>query len=77
MAKQLGRFQIVITGTEADGPQEALVVYDMQDATDPELRKSRTKVLESPDFSKKFYDTNITGEFWKDEVAAVKATEGL
>ena len=77
MAKQIGRFQIVITGTSADGPQEALVVYDVQDATDPELRKSRTKTLESPDFTKAIYDANVSGEFWKDELSAVKSTEGL
>lgn len=78
MAKQIGRLEIVIRGTGADGPQECVVRYQVEESTDTTLKGPlRDSVKEAPDFTKKFHDAGTAGEFWKDELDAVKAAEGI
>lgn len=78
MAKQLGKFEIVIRGTEAEGPQEAFVRYFVEDSADTSMRSPlRDTQISSPDFTKKIHDAGTAGEFWKDEVEAAKTAEEI
>jgi hypothetical protein len=78
VAKQVERFEIVIRGTKADGPQSASVSYRLQDSSDTTLKSNfKQKTLTSPNLAKKIHDTGAVGEFWKDELAAVETDEGI
>ena len=78
MAKQIERFEIIIRGTKATGPTEAIVSYRVQDSVNTELlTRFKHKEISSPDFTKKIKDADTAGEFWYDEVAAAETDEGI
>jgi len=79
MAKELGRFEIRVTGTKADGPQSMRVIYQCQDDTDPEL-VAPAKIKDEVDLGdmvKKLHDAGAAGELWTDMIGEVEATEGI
>lgn len=76
MAKQIGKFEIIIRGVEG-GPAQCFRRYIVQDSVNPELRDRKESEISAPDFNKVFHNTGATGELWKDLLDQTKSDEGI
>ena len=77
MAKEVGKFEIVIRG-DASGPTEAWVRYVIRDSVNTELSARREKKLDisTGQLNKVAHSSAAAGEFWKDTLDEVRSDEG-
>lgn len=78
MSKAIAKFEVIIRGTENDGPQEAFVQYQLTDTVNSDLTTNyKNKKITDPNFTKKVKDSNVSGELWYDLIAEIKTDESI
>jgi len=74
MARLLQNVKLYLQGDPDGYATQAVFEYEV---TDGNASKFDTYVVSSPDFTKVFHDSGVSGEFWYDAVATIKTNEGI